>query len=180
MTEKELIQGCKKEKHSFQKKLYDLYSGKMYAVCLRYGRSNSEAQDMLQDGFIKVFDNIQKFKFEGSFEGWIRRIIINTALNYCRKSSFKQEFLGEDQLKEMVVASKALSNMSEKEIMNVIQSLPDGYRIVFNLYVIEGYNHEEIGQMLNISKNTSRSQLSKGRKYIQNLLKKLNNTGYVE
>ncbi len=179
MTEERIIQGCINEEKAAQKYLYDAYSPKMYYVCLRYARHASEAQDMLQDGFIKVFDNIGSFKFNGSFEGWIRRIIVNTALNHCRKSSFKQEKLGIEDYQDKVVQSKAVSNMGEKELLALIQKLPEGYRMVFNLYVIEGFSHKEIGEMLEITESTSRSQLAKSRKWMQNELEKLKITSHV-
>lgn len=179
MTEEEIIRGCIEERNSCQKVLYDRYSPKMYALCLRYGRNSSEAQDMLQDGFIKVFDNIAQYGSKGSFEGWIRRIMVNTALNYCRKIEFKQEVSNVDELYKITTESKAIANLSEKEILNAIQSMPDGYRIVFNLYVIEGYTHKEIAEQLNISDNTSRSQLSKARRLMQKLFKNLNHIGHV-
>jgi len=179
MTEERIIQGCINEEKAAQKYLYDAYSPKMYYVCLRYARHASEAQDMLQDGFIKVFDNIGSFKFNGSFEGWIRRIIVNTALNHCRKSSFKHEKLGIEDYQDKVVQSKAVSNMGEKELLALIQKLPEGYRMVFNLYVIEGFSHKEIGEMLEITESTSRSQLAKSRKWMQNELEKLKITSHV-
>jgi RNA polymerase sigma factor (sigma-70 family) len=179
MTEERIIQGCINEEKSAQQYLYETYSPKMYYVCLRYARHASEAQDMLQDGFIKVFDNIGSFKSHGSFEGWIRRIVVNTALNYCRKSSFKQEQIGIEDYQDTVVKSKAVSNLGEKELLALIQKLPDGYRMVFNLYVIEGYSHKEIGEMLNVTESTSRSQLAKSRKWMQNELEKLKITNHV-
>ncbi|MFT5666488.1 MAG: RNA polymerase sigma factor (sigma-70 family) [Vicingaceae bacterium] len=179
MTEERIIQGCVNEEKSAQQHLYETYSPKMYYVCLRYARHASEAQDMLQDGFIKVFDNIGSFKSNGSFEGWIRRIVVNTALNYCRKSSFKQEQIGIEDYQDTVVKSKAVSNLGEKELLALIQKLPDGYRMVFNLYVIEGYSHKEIGEMLNVTESTSRSQLAKSRKWMQNELEKLKITNHV-
>jgi RNA polymerase sigma-70 factor (ECF subfamily) len=179
MTEERTIQGCINEEKSAQQYLYETYSPKMYYVCLRYARHASEAQDMLQDGFIKVFDNIGSFKSNGSFEGWIRRIVVNTALNYCRKSSFKQEQIGIEDYQDTVVKSKAVSNLGEKELLALIQKLPDGYRMVFNLYVIEGYSHKEIGEMLNVTESTSRSQLAKSRKWMQNELEKLKITNHV-
>ncbi|MFB1021679.1 MAG: sigma-70 family RNA polymerase sigma factor [Vicingaceae bacterium] len=179
MTEERIIQGCINEEKSAQQYLYETYSPKMYYVCLRYARHASEAQDMLQDGFIKVFDNIGSFKSNGSFEGWIRRIVVNTALNYCRKSSFKQEQIGIEDYQDTVVKSKAVSNLGEKELLALIQKLPDGYRMVFNLYVIEGYSHKEIGEMLNVTESTSRSQLAKSRKWMQNELEKLKITNHV-
>lgn len=179
MTEERIIQGCINEEKSAQRHLYETYSPKMYYVCLRYARHSSEAQDMLQDGFIKVFDNISSFKSNGSFEGWIRRIVVNTALNYCRKSSFKQEKLGIEDYQDKVVDSKAVSNLGEQELLALIQTLPEGYRMVFNLNVIEGYSHKEIGEMLNITESTSRSQLAKSRKWMQNELEKLKITNHV-
>lgn len=179
MNEERLIQGCINEEKSAQKYLYETYSPKMYYVCLRYARHSSEAQDMLQDGFIKVFDNIASFKKNGSFEGWIRRIIVNTSLNYCRKASFKQEQYGIEDYQDKVVNSKAISNLGEKELLALIQQLPDGYRMVFNLYVIEGYSHKEIGELLNVTESTSRSQLAKSRKWMQNELEKLKINSHV-
>ena len=179
MNEEKLIQGCINEEKSAQRYLYDHFSPKMYYVCLRYARHSSEAQDMLQDGFIKVFDNISSFKSNGSFEGWIRRIIVNTALNYCRKSSFKQEKLGIEHYQDKVVNAKAISNLCEEELLTLIQQLPDGYRMVFNLYVIEGYSHKEIGEKLNITESTSRSQLAKSRKWMQMELEKLKMNNHV-
>ena len=179
MTEERIIQGCINEEKSAQQYLYETYSPKMYYVCLRYARHASEAQDMLQDGFIKVFDNIGSFKSNGSFEGWVRRIVVNTALNYCRKSSFKQEQIGIEDYQDTVVKSIAVSNLCEKELLALIQKLPDGYRIVFNLYVIEGYSHKEIGEMLKVTESTSRSQLAKSRKWMQNELEKLKITNHV-
>lgn len=170
MDENKLIQACIREDKAAQKQLYDLFAAKMYFVCLRYARHELEAQDMLQDGFIKVFDNLAQFKSNGSFEGWVRRIMVNASLNYCRKSSFKNEQIGIEDYQDKVVDSKAISRMSEKELLALIQRLPNGYRMVFNLYVIEGYSHKEIGEMLDISESTSRSQLAKSRKWMQKLL----------
>lgn len=174
MNEMKLIEACIREDKSAQRKLYDLLSPKMYYVCLRYARHEMEAQDILQDGFIKVFDNISKFKNDGSFEGWVRRIMVNTALNQCRKASYKKEQIGIADYQDSVVSSKAVSNLSEQELLLLIQKLPDGYRTVFNMYVIEGYSHKEIGEMLNISESTSRSQLAKARKWMQKVLTEQN------
>lgn len=179
MDEKKLIQACIKEDKSAQKALYDLFSAKMYFVCLRYARHEAEAQDILQDAFIKVFDKLDSFRFNGSFEGWVRRIMVNTALNYCRKSTYKYENIGIEDYQDKVVNSKAISRLSEQELLGIIQQLPDGYRMVFNLYIIEGYNHKEIAEMLSISENTSRSQLAKARKWMQNVLEKLKTSNNV-
>lgn len=179
MDEKKLIQACIKEDKSAQKALYDLFSAKMYFVCLRYARHEAEAQDILQDAFIKVFDKLDSYRFSGSFEGWVRRIMVNTALNYCRKSTYKYENIGIEDYQDKVVNSKAISRLSEQELLGIIQQLPDGYRMVFNLYIIEGYSHKEIAEMLSISENTSRSQLAKARKWMQNVLEKLKTSNNV-
>ena len=179
MDEKKLIQACIKEDKSAQKALYDLFSAKMYFVCLRYARHEAEAQDILQDAFIKVFDKLDSFRFNGSFEGWVRRIMVNTALNYCRKSTYKYENIGIEDYQDKVVNSKAISRLSEQELLGIIQQLPDGYRMVFNLYIIEGYSHKEIAEMLSISENTSPSQLDKARKWVQNVLEKLKTSNNV-
>lgn len=179
MDEKKLIQACINEEKHAQRYLYDLYSPKMYYVCLRYSRHDLEAQDMLQDGFVKVFDKISSFKSNGSFEGWIRRIIVNTCLNHCRKRSFKQEQIGIEDYQDGAVSSKAISKLSEQDLLALIQQLPIGYRMVFNLYVIEGYSHKEISEMLSITESTSRSQLAKSRKWMQNELEKQKISNHV-
>lgn len=179
MEEKKLIQACIREDKIAQRRLYDLFAPKMYFVCLRYARHFQEAQDMLQDGFIKVFDHLGSFKHQGSFEGWIRRIIVNTSLNHCRKTSFKQEYIGLEDFQGKAVKADAISKMSELELLDLIQTLPDGYRLVFNLYVIEGYSHKEIGKMLDISESTSRSQLAKSRKWMQAAIEKLKLSNHV-
>lgn len=169
----ELIDGCLKEDRRTQELLYKRYSNRMWGVCLRYSRSREEAEDILQEGFMKVFDNIGKFKFEGSFEGWVRRIMVNTALRHYNKSVFKEEKLANDDEEiDALVDPAALANISEKELLRVIDELPEGYRVVFNLYVIEGYDHKEIAEMLGIAESTSRSQLTKARLMLQKRLNK--------
>lgn len=167
MNEKELIKGCIRENREAQQLLFQKYAGKMLLVCMRYARHHAEAEDILQDGFIKVFDNISRFRMEGSFEGWIRRIMVNTALKNYRKSSFKKEQIGIATYQEDSSEPEIYSQLSEEELLKIINELPDGYRIVFNLYVIEGYSHREIGELLNIQESTSRSQLVKARKLLQ-------------
>jgi RNA polymerase sigma factor (sigma-70 family) len=169
LTEEELIRGCTLEYKAYQKALYDKYAGRMLAVCIRYARDRAEAEDILQDGFIKIFDNISSFKGEGSFEGWIRRIIVNTALNQYRKNSSRNEVY-EYEMQDFDATHdemNAMSKLSEKELLRIIAELPDGYRLVFNLYAIEGYSHKEISEMLLIKESTSRSQLVKARQVLQ-------------
>jgi RNA polymerase sigma factor (sigma-70 family) len=139
----------------------------MYAVCLRYARHQLEAQDLMQEGFIRVFEKLTAFRMEGSLEGWIRRIMVHTAINQYRKKSFQMERFGMEYLPENPVASTALDDLGEQELMTLIAELPDGYRHVFNLYAIEGYDHAEIAAMLGCGESTSRSQLSKARNYLQ-------------
>lgn len=145
----------------------------MYALCLRYARNRMEAEDIMQDGFIRVFRKMHTFKHKGSFEGWIRRIMVHTAIKYFKKGSNKNEFSNLEEVSEKKVESKAVGNISEAELLQLIDTLPLGYKTVFNLYVIEGYKHHEIAEMLDIGESTSRSQLLKARKVLQNALKKL-------
>jgi len=167
LKEKDLILGCIREDQTCQKLLFEQFAPKMFTLCRRYARHHMEAEDMLQDGFVKVFDNLKQFQGKGSFEGWVRRIMVNTALKYYRKSSFQKEQIGFEDYQVGSVAPEAISSLGEEEIMALIAKLPDGYRVVFNLYVLEGYSHSEIAESLNIAESTSRSQLVKARKMLQ-------------
>jgi RNA polymerase sigma-70 factor (ECF subfamily) len=135
----------------------------MLGVCNRYARNSADAEDILQDAFIKVFDKIGQFKFEGSFEGWIRKIVVNTALKKYSLRRYEKEVVGYEvkDRDETILEPSAYSQLSEKDLLDLINSLPDGYRLIFNLYVLEGFQHEEIAAMLNIQPGTSRSQLVK-------------------
>jgi len=171
-TEDTIIEGCRKRNSLCQKELYEKFSDKMYGVCLRYVKDRDTAQDILVQGFLKVFDKISQFKNEGSFEGWIRRIMVNESLSYLRKNkSMYMEV--ELEYAEREPDFQALENTLEaEELMEMISVLPVGYRTVFNLYAIEGYSHKEIGEMLGINENTSKSQLSRARKHLQQMLAK--------
>lgn len=173
MTDKELIKGCIREDGSCQKALFERYSGKMMAVCLRYARHRLEAEDMLQESFVKIFDNLERFKFKGSFEGWVRRIVVNTALKFHQRKHFTNEQIAVEHFPDQAQDPIAYAALGEKELLAMIARLPEGYRIVFNLYAIEGYSHREIAESLNIQESTSRSQLVKARKLLQSQLKKL-------
>lgn len=177
-SEEEIIEGCKKGNKKAQKLLYDLYSRKYYGICLRYFKNSNEAEDALQEGFVRIFNNIGKFRFEGSFEGWMRKIIVNTTLNFY-KSNFKHYYGTDyDEVEEKIEDEYSASDTLTVELMlKTIQELPDGYRIVFNLFEIEGYSHKEIADMLGISVNTSKSQLMKAKKMLQ---KKLNSVQYAK
>lgn len=139
----------------------------MMAVCLRYAQDQMEAEDMLQDGFIRIFSNMHQFKFEGSFEGWIRRVVVNAALKRLQKRKMHFQEITDRNEDAPRMDPYVYTHLGEAELMQLIQQLPDGYRTVFNLNVIEGYSHEEIAEMLGIQAGTSRSQLVKARKMLQ-------------
>lgn len=154
-----------------QEELYKRFSSKMYAVCLRYASNSDDAQDILQDGFVKIFKNLEKFRGEGSFEGWVRRIFVNTAIEHLRKKT-PMVSIGEKEERALPLSEKnALDNLAEKDILALIQQLSPGYRTVFNMYVIEGYTHKDIGEILGISEGTSKSQLARARVILQDKVK---------
>ena len=165
LDDKELIKKCLKNSESGFDELYKRFSSKMFGVCLRYARNYHDAEDLLHEGFIRVFQKMKDYRGEGSLNGWMRRIMVTTAINYYRK---KNTSLFELDSKDSLVSDEnyedGISYMSTKELLNYIQLMPDGYRTIFNLYVIEGYKHSEIAELLNISENTSKSQLLKARK----------------
>lgn len=166
MSEYDLIQGCLRGSAQNQRQLYEQFAGKMYAVCLRYARTPSDAADILQEGFVKVFTKLNQFQFQGSFEGWVRRIMVNTALRAYQRQRFEHESSGFEQLPESPVDPDALAVLSEEELLRLISRLPDGYRVVFNLVAIEGYSHAEVAESLGIQESTSRSQLTKARRWL--------------
>lgn len=156
-----------REDRKCQQEVFRLYASKMMGVCLRYARHQMEAEDLLQDAFIKVFNNISRFEFKGSFEGWIRRIAVNTALKNYSKKSFSYEQIGVEEQPESGIPPEVYAHLHEEELLKLVAALPDGYRVVFNLYAIEGYSHKEISEMLGCKESTSRSQLVKARKMLQ-------------
>ncbi|MEM6377429.1 MAG: sigma-70 family RNA polymerase sigma factor [Bacteroidota bacterium] len=172
MTEQDLIQGCIRGERKCQEAVFRLYAGKMLVVCMRYARHRMEAEDILQDAFIKVFRYINNFQHKGSFEGWIRRIVVNTALKNIDKKSFTNEQIGIEDEKDTGAVPNVYSDLGEAELLKMVASLPDGYRVVFNLYAIEGYSHKEIADLLDIGESTSRSQLVKARKLLQEMILK--------
>jgi RNA polymerase sigma-70 factor (ECF subfamily) len=173
MTEENLIKGCLQEDRECQRELYKRFSGKMMAVCMRYASSRMEAEDMLQEGFIKVFDNIGKFKMEGSLEGWVRRIMVNNAINKIRTNKIKFEELGNVSDDFMQYDKNIIDKMSEQDILKLISQMPQGYKYVFNMYAIEGLSHKEIADNLGIEEASSRSQYAKAKKYLQQQIIKL-------
>lgn len=171
-NEPDIINGCINGNRNSQKALYNHFAGKMLAVCMRYAKDRAEAEDMLQEGFLKVFQNIARFKGEGSFEGWIRRIMIYNAINlYKHRTRTFKEDLDVAEL-DAPYHDDVIDKISVKEIIALIQHLPQGYRIVFNLHAIEGYTHKEIGEQLGIAVGTSKSQYSRARQLMQQLLAK--------
>jgi len=169
LTEEQLIRACIRDDAASQKELFIRYSSRMLGVCHRYARTAADAEDILQDAFIKVFDKLQQFKFEGSFEGWIRKIVVNTALKKYTLTRYEKEQNGIENIAKYESAEdpSAYTHLSQKDLLTLINSLPDGYRMIFNLHVIEGYQHEEIAEMLGIQPGTSRSQLVKARNMLQ-------------
>ncbi len=175
MTDEQLVEGCIKKQAIAQKMLYEKYARKMMGVCLRYASNSDEAQDILQDGFIKVFDKMEAFNGKGSLEGWIRRVIVNTALDNYRKNKKHLQHADIDDVQYLLQKNDfVLEKMEAKALLKLIQTLPTGFRTVFNLYAIEGYSHKEIGEMLQISESTSKSQYSRAKVVIQKLLVKEN------
>lgn len=168
LTEKDLIMGCLEGQRSAQKALFEMYAGKMLLVCKRYSRSEAEAEDILQDGFVKMFRHLKSFDYQGSFEGWLRRIMINTALKLVSKKSFKNEKIGLEDHQHQSVGPEVFAKLNEDALLRLIDELPEGYKVVFNLFAIEGYSHKEISKMLDIQESTSRSQLLKARRVLQN------------
>ncbi len=167
MIDQAIIQGCIKEDTKSQKVLFEALAPKMFSICMRYARHRMEAEDMLQDAFVRIFDNIQKYNGSGSFDGWVRKIVVNTALSYCKKISFSKEEIGISNTFEQGFLPKIIEELSEQELLLHIAKLPDGYRIIFNLFAIEGYDHKEISELLHIKESTSRSQLTRARHLLQ-------------
>ncbi|MCO6500845.1 MAG: RNA polymerase sigma factor [Vicingus serpentipes] len=174
MTDEQLVKKCLEKDSAAQEYLFNLYSRKMMGVCLRYSRDEDEAKDVLQVGFIKVFEKLDLYNQEGSLEGWIRKVVINTALDNIRKNKKENDNIEIDKV-DYQLSNEGLNGyeaMKTKDLLNVIQAMPVGFRTVFNLYAIEGYSHKEIADQLGISVNTSKSQYSRARVYLQNVLSK--------
>lgn len=170
-SEEELIRQCLEGNSRAHKEFYQRFAPKMYGVCLRFAKNKMEADDFLQEGFIKVFTNLGAFRMEGSLEGWIRRTIINTAINLIKKNlKFQKDMEIEKANLEQNEEAGAIDDMAAEELLKLIAELPVGYRMVFNLNIIEGYTHKEIGALLDISENTSKSQLSRARSTLQRKL----------
>ncbi len=166
MSLEKLINKCKRKDIKAQSEIYQLFSGKLFALCLKYSRNYQEAQDNLQNGFILIFEKIEQYNFKGSFEGWLKRIIINTALQTYREKNVLN--LVTEEIPDKVEIEIDDEQVSLDFLLKLIQELPDRYRMVFNLYVLDGYPHKEIANMLNISEGTSKSNLSRARVILRN------------
>ncbi len=170
--EKDILKGCREGRRSAQKQLYEKYVSVMLAICLRYSKNRDEAEDLIQEGFLKIFQNINTFRNHGSLEGWLKRIMINHALNHYKKNRkipFTEDL---DDINETDILSydeevENIEPVPPETLLAMIQALPEGYRMVFNLYVFEEYSHKEIAETMNFSENTSKTQLMKARRQLQ-------------
>ncbi len=170
LNENRLIENCISGNRKAQKELYDLYSPKMFAICLRYTKSQMDAEDILQEGFVKLYNNLHRFRGEGSFDGWVRRIFVNTAIEHIRKRNLN---MASGEGLENSIADKhksALDNLYEKDIIKSSMNLSEGYRTVFNLYAVEGFSHKEIANHLGITESTSKSQFSRAKAILRNVI----------
>jgi RNA polymerase sigma factor (sigma-70 family) len=184
MSEHQLVKDCLKGKPEAQRKLYEQFAQNMLGICYRYTKSVKDAEDVLQDGFVKVFTGMHQFKFEGDLGAWIRRIMVNTALNFLKRNrKYRDEMVFTEQPLHPVTDENPAINLEVKELANLIRQLPHGYQTIFNLYAVEGYSHVEIGEMLGISDGTSRSQYARARglliSWIENNSLEIKNEKYV-
>ncbi len=173
-NEETMIEGCKKKNRQAQEQLFRHYSGKMYALCCRYIKDKMEAEDVLITSFTKLFERIDQYKGDGSFEGWIRRIIVNESLTYLRKNRSMYAELDIEEAYPIILMDNLDTKFEAEDLLALIKELPTGYKIVFNLFAIDGYSHKEIAEQLGITENTSKSQLSRARVILQRLLENLN------
>lgn len=178
-TINDLMEGCKAGDRKMQELLYKQTASKMLAVCMRYAKDRMEAEDVLQMGYIKIFQKIKEYRGDGSFEGWIRRVMVNTAIESYRKNLRSLNVVEIDEAYEQPSTGFDFGTLGMQDLMKVIQKLADGYRMVFNMYVIEGYSHKEIGETLGISEGASKSQLSRARAILKEEIIKMEGFGYA-
>jgi RNA polymerase sigma factor (sigma-70 family) len=172
VTEKEILEGCRKEDRKAQQALYDKYSPVLFGICRRYVRHYEDAEDVLIDAFFKIFKKIHQFKGNGSFEGWMKRIVVNEALMFLRRRHNFNMTVEINENLDITARARIEDDLAAQDILDLLNTLPTGYRTVFNLYVIEGYKHREIAEILDVSINTSKSQLILAKKRLQELLNK--------
>ncbi len=178
ISDDQIIDGCKKGKHHAFNMLYQKYASLLLGVCMRYSRTKTEAEDVLQEGFVKIFKRIDSFEGRGSFEGWLKRIMVNTAINQYKSSKKYQNHYDIDDHhitdhEEEDGLVEVYDEISQQKLMQMINDLPNGYRMVFNLYVFEGMSHKEIAEIMGFQVNTSKSQLSKARKMLRTMIEKV-------
>jgi RNA polymerase sigma-70 factor (ECF subfamily) len=170
LTENSLIQDCINGSRKSQKELYTMFASRMFAVCLRYAKNQMDAEDILQEGFVKLFNNLHRFRGEGSFDGWVRRIFVNTAIEHIRRKNLTTT-VGDGLENSILDKHKsALDNLYEKDLLSTANTLSDGYRTVFNLYAVEGYSHKEIAAQLGITESTSKSQFSRAKALLRTMI----------
>jgi len=173
MSDEELIKKSIEGSNKAQKLLYDKYAGRLMGVCLRYANNAEEAQDILQDGFIKIFEKLSFYEHKGSFEGWIRRIVVNTALDQIRKNRNDKYTIEMDAVEYKITSSDdVMAKLAAEDLLKILQKIPSGYRAIFNMYAIEGYSHKEIAKELEISVNTSKSQYSRAKGFLRKVIEK--------
>jgi len=172
ISDRQILQGCLKHDKRSQKLLFDKYSGMLMGICVRYATDVPEAEDILQESLLKIYLNIKDYSGEGSFIGWMRRIVINTAITYYHKNLKHKHYVEIDELygSEAGVSDVSGSRYTAGELQSVLDQLPPGYKVIFNLYAVEGYKHREIATMLGIDPNTSKSQYSRARSFIRKKL----------
>lgn len=172
-TESQLVKALQKGEARAQKTVYDRYSAKMLAICVRYVSNRADAEDVMIDGFMRVYEKVGQFREDGSFEGWMRRIMVTESLMFLRRAKSLRQEVSLDELTTEPDCQWANDNIEADTLLHLVSQLPDGYRTVFNLYAIEGYSHTEIAGMLGISEGTSKSQLSRARAVLQQGVKTL-------
>lgn len=174
MDDSALVKECLEGNSKAQRMLFEKFAPKMLGVCMRYTKNVEQAEDVLQDGFVKVFTKLSHYTGNGSLEGWIRRIIVNTALDEIRKNvKFQSNVSVEDVDYKLDIDSHILEGLMAEDLMGLINDMPAGYKVVFNMFAIEGFSHKEIAVQLNISENTSKSQYSRARAYLKTKLEEL-------
>lgn len=175
----ELLEGCKADNRKMQEMLYQQTASKMLAVCMRYAKDRMEAEDVLQMGYVKIFQKIKEYRGEGSFEGWMRRVMVNTAIESYRRNLRSLNVVPIEDAYEQPSTGFDLSRLGMQDLMKVIQKLADGYRLVFNMYAIEGYSHKEIADSLGITEGASKSQLSRARAILREEIMKMEGIDYA-
>jgi RNA polymerase sigma-70 factor (ECF subfamily) len=171
-SEKQMVMDYLEGKKGADRKIYDTYANVLFAICMRYAPNEDVAQDMFQESFVRIYQKLKDFRFEGSLEGWVKRLCVNQCLDAIRKiASFREEYLEDFRDVDPEISESVSGNLDYKQLLNMLLRLPVGYRTVFNMYVIEGFSHAEIANLLNISESTSKTQLFKARKQLQEWIK---------